>query len=194
MAYDRVITFRPDTAANWVIYNPVLSQGEGGLETDTMDFKIGDGSTVWTGLPYQPSLATTAANTAAIATNVTDIETNVTDIATKLTGTSAQLSKAWGSFNGTGTVVINDSFNVDSFEDLGTGHYKVNFINNMNNANYAYCITCDSRQTPKFLVCAQDVIKNIAYIEFNIAGVDNGTTVNIGDVDADDINVVIFGS
>jgi hypothetical protein len=40
------------TAANWTLRNPVLAQGEFGLETDTSKLKIGDGVTAWTLLPY----------------------------------------------------------------------------------------------------------------------------------------------
>ncbi len=41
------IQLRRDTAANWVSANPVLRPGEIGIETDTLKFKIGNGST-WT--------------------------------------------------------------------------------------------------------------------------------------------------
>lgn len=44
--------FRRGTAAAWTSANPVLAAGELGLETDTSQFKIGDGTTVWTLLPY----------------------------------------------------------------------------------------------------------------------------------------------
>lgn len=42
------IQLRRDTAANWVSSNPVLRAGEFGIETDTLKFKIGDGSSTWT--------------------------------------------------------------------------------------------------------------------------------------------------
>jgi hypothetical protein len=38
------IQLRRDTAANWVSANPVLRAGEIGIETDTLKFKIGNGS------------------------------------------------------------------------------------------------------------------------------------------------------
>lgn len=41
-----------DTAALWTSSNPTLSKGEMGFESDTLRFKFGDGTTVWTGLPY----------------------------------------------------------------------------------------------------------------------------------------------
>jgi hypothetical protein len=46
------IQIRRDTAANWASENPILSQGEMGLELDTNLFKFGDGETEWNGLDY----------------------------------------------------------------------------------------------------------------------------------------------
>jgi hypothetical protein len=46
------IQFRRDTSANWTSVNPILSQGELGLETDTGKYKIGNGSTAWNSLSY----------------------------------------------------------------------------------------------------------------------------------------------
>lgn len=47
-----IIQIRRDTAANWTSVNPVLHNGEFAVETDTLQFKIGDGVTAWTGLGY----------------------------------------------------------------------------------------------------------------------------------------------
>ena len=54
------IQIRRDTAANWTAANPVLAQGEIGIELDglgtsTVLQKIGDGVTSWDSLPYQES-------------------------------------------------------------------------------------------------------------------------------------------
>jgi len=46
------IQLRRDTAANWTSANPILASGEFGLETDTDQFKVGDGTTVWASLGY----------------------------------------------------------------------------------------------------------------------------------------------
>lgn len=43
---------RNDTAENWLLQNPVLLQGEIGVENDTGKVKIGDGSSPWAALPY----------------------------------------------------------------------------------------------------------------------------------------------
>jgi len=56
------IQFRRDTAANWTSANPVLAEGELGLETDTARYKIGNGSTAWASLSYS-SLPSNAINT-----------------------------------------------------------------------------------------------------------------------------------
>ena len=45
--------------------------------------------------------------------------------------------RAWVNFNGTGTVAIRDDGNVSSITDNGTGLYRVNFSNNLTDANYA---------------------------------------------------------
>ncbi len=46
------IQLRRGTAAEWTAANPVLAAGEMGLETDTGDFKFGDGSSTWGDLSY----------------------------------------------------------------------------------------------------------------------------------------------
>lgn len=46
------IQLRRGTATAWTTANPVLADGEIGIESDTDLFKIGDGSTAWTSLSY----------------------------------------------------------------------------------------------------------------------------------------------
>lgn len=47
-------------------------------------------------------------------------------------------SKAWVYLNGTGTIAINDSFNVSTATDEGTAEYGFNFTSSMNNINYCW--------------------------------------------------------
>lgn len=47
-----IIQIRRDTAANWTSANPILAQGELGIETDTLKVKAGTGSGTWTSLSY----------------------------------------------------------------------------------------------------------------------------------------------
>ncbi len=51
MAYIQ-LQFRRGTASEWTSANTVLALGELGLETDTSQFKVGDGTTAWNLLAY----------------------------------------------------------------------------------------------------------------------------------------------
>lgn len=46
------IQLRRGTASQWTSANPTLAIGEMGVETDTDQFKIGDGTTAWNSLAY----------------------------------------------------------------------------------------------------------------------------------------------
>jgi hypothetical protein len=46
------IQLRRDTAANWTANNPLLLNGEIGIETDTLKFKIGNGSQRWNAINF----------------------------------------------------------------------------------------------------------------------------------------------
>jgi hypothetical protein len=46
------IQLRNDTSANWESENPILAQGEVGIETDTRLVKLGDGVNNWNDLGY----------------------------------------------------------------------------------------------------------------------------------------------
>lgn len=47
------IQLRGDSAANWATANPILAEREIGINTDNNTYKIGDGVTAWSSLPYQ---------------------------------------------------------------------------------------------------------------------------------------------
>jgi hypothetical protein len=46
------LRLRRDTASGWTTANPVLLLGEVGIETDTRNFKVGNGTSGWTALQY----------------------------------------------------------------------------------------------------------------------------------------------
>lgn len=46
------IQLRRGTSSQWTTANPTLAEGEIGIETDTDQFKLGDGATAWTSLAY----------------------------------------------------------------------------------------------------------------------------------------------
>ena len=63
------ILLRRGTAAEWAASNPILLEGEVGVETDTKKLKVGDGLTAWTSLPYITLTPTAAASLYATIAN-----------------------------------------------------------------------------------------------------------------------------
>ena len=47
------------------------------------------------------------------------------------------LTKSWCKFNGTSTLAINDSFNISTVSDVGTGNYSPTFTNNMSSEHFS---------------------------------------------------------
>lgn len=71
------IQIRRDTASNWSSANPTLAQGELGIETDTRNVKVGDGSTAWSSLAYLVNQTTLSNAANAAKTNVANTFTAV---------------------------------------------------------------------------------------------------------------------
>jgi hypothetical protein len=59
MPVQTVIKTRRDTAANWLLTDPILAAGEAGLETDTSLVKYGDGTSAWSALAYSATSQST---------------------------------------------------------------------------------------------------------------------------------------
>jgi len=62
---------------------------------------------------------------------------------TKIPEYDKRTARAWVNFNGTGTVDINDSFNVSSITDNGVGQYSISFINPLADGSYAVAASGD---------------------------------------------------
>jgi hypothetical protein len=67
MALKDKIRVRRDTTANFTSANPVLSLGEISFDTTTKQFKVGDGASTWTSLPYSDAAATASSISTALA-------------------------------------------------------------------------------------------------------------------------------
>jgi len=52
------IQLRRGTASAWSTVNPILVEGEVGLESDTNKMKVGDGTTAWNSLSYATTTPT----------------------------------------------------------------------------------------------------------------------------------------
>ena len=57
--------------------------------------------------------------------------------------TKQSAAKAWGLFNGTGTIAIRDSFNVSGITDLAVGKMTVTIASDMGSANYTTALRSD---------------------------------------------------
>jgi hypothetical protein len=108
------IQLRRGIAASWTSANPTLAEGEIGVETNTGQFKIGNGSTAWNSLGYggltgptgptgsNGTIGTNGA-TGATGSNGTNGSTGATG-ATGSNGTNGST----GATGATGTVAYND--------------------------------------------------------------------------------------
>lgn len=104
-----IIQLRRDTAANWTSANPILAQGELGVETDTLKIKIGNGSSAWNSLSY-------LINTNGYVT-LTGSQTISGKTITGLIETKGSLTS--------GTIIVADSGNYFTSTVSGTISYTV---------------------------------------------------------------------
>jgi len=125
-----IIQIRRDIAINWTAADPILAQGELGIEIDTLRFKCGDGTSLWSELDYliatgqtdTSSLATTGSNTfngAQVITGSLVVTGSVT--ATSFTGSYT------GSFTGDGSGLTNlpvPSINTSSLATTGSNTFN----------------------------------------------------------------------
>ena len=83
------LRLRRDTASGWTTANPVLLLGEVGIETDTRNFKVGNGSSGWTALQYYitSSLPLVRGQVSKMDSGTITIATQGAYVATGLTGT-----------------------------------------------------------------------------------------------------------
>jgi len=81
------IRLRRDTQADWTSANPTLLDGEIGIETDTRRFKVGDGSTAWSGLSYYLDGVAVRGQCSRMTEGTIDIVTQSAYVSTGLTAT-----------------------------------------------------------------------------------------------------------
>ena len=77
------IQLRHDTEAAWNLADPILAEGEMGIETDRQRSKLGDGATSWSALPYMADtnfdgnyVAKLGDNTAQVITGTGGLKTD----------------------------------------------------------------------------------------------------------------------
>ena len=96
-------------------------------------------------------------------------------------GLSQFTAKAWCNMNQSGTQAIQDSHNISSIQDDGTGLTRFTFTNNMGNVNYAGSL-CSNWNAAQGLENT-----SVSYVESAIGALSGGY------VDKDDVTLIIFG-
>jgi hypothetical protein len=107
------------------------------------DFRVTQGLARYSGASFTPP--STAHLTSAGDVNKHIVVNSDADGVAIGTGgiSQARVAKAWVNYNGTGTVAINDSYNVSSLTDDATGKWDVNFSTAMSSADFV--AVCDGR-------------------------------------------------
>ena len=103
-------------------------------------------------------------------------------------------AKAWASWNGAGTLAVNDSLNLSSISDLGTGNYQLNFSSSLNNDDYAYNFTGNGRaESSRFLHSAMDYTVATGSLQMYWSGCLNGSSWGVSYCDTNSSLAVIHG-
>ena len=107
------------------------------------DFRISVGLARYSGASF--TVPTTAHLTSAGDVNKHIVVNSDADGVAIGTGgiSQARIAKAWVNYNGTGTIAINDSYNVSSLTDDATGKWDVNFSTAMSSVDFV--AVCDGR-------------------------------------------------
>ncbi len=110
----------------------------------------------------------------------------------------ARVAKAWCKFTGTGTAAIDESYNVSSITDRGTGKYSVTFSTAMSSSDYSFTATTGSGAdswvglyTRASTFSTTVATFTISYVYTNSNG---GGSVSVGYNDGTDVSVVVFGN
>ena len=110
----------------------------------------------------------------------------------------ARIAKAWCKFTGTGTAAIDESYNVSSITDRGTGKYSVTFSTAMSNSDYSFTATTGSGADSWVGLYIRASTFSTTVATFTISYVytssNGGGSVSVGYNDGTDVSVVVFGN
>lgn len=130
MAALTTIQLRRGTSGQWAASTNVLAQGEIGFDTTLKKYKIGDGTSLWSSLPWATvlpgeliagngiSITTAASGYTITNTGVTSTLIGITDV----TATAEEVNRLAGVTAGTvkasGVVVVDSSKNITGFNNV----------------------------------------------------------------------------
>jgi hypothetical protein len=137
-----ILQLRHSTALQWATVNPVLALAEMGMETDTNQFKIGDGVTSWNSIPYG-GLKGWTGNTGAtgVTGNTGPAPTNVSTITINGTLTVQETQEVGNAKSGATGVVTHDWLTGAIFFHTGiVSNFTCNMTNIPTTANRSYVV------------------------------------------------------
>lgn len=101
---------RLGTATRWTEINPILASGEMGVETDTNKFKLGDGETTWSNLPYHLSENDIPDVTALVDAAMQDVQTAISNaVSTAVSGLVDSAPAALNTLNELAAAIADDA-------------------------------------------------------------------------------------
>jgi hypothetical protein len=86
--------------------------------------------------------------------------------------------KVWFLFDGTGTVAIDDSFNVSSLDDDGTGQYGINYTNNFSTTNQCAAGDSTNGNASGTMRCINFHTTNTTSAEMDTWAISSGSAAN----------------
>jgi hypothetical protein len=173
------IQLRRGDAADWTSTNPILAEGEVGVEIDTLKLKVGNGTNNWNTLPYFGSAGTvTSVGALTLGTSGTDLSSTVANgtttpvitlnVPTASASNRGVLSSAdWTTFNNkgngtvtsvTGTSPVNSSGGATPAISLASGYGDTLNPYASKTANYVLASPDGSSGVPTFrAIVASDI-------------------------------------
>lgn len=198
------IQLRRGDAADWTSTNPILAEGEVGVEIDTLKLKVGNGTDNWNTLPYFGSAGTvTSVGALTLGTSGTDLSSTVANgtttpvitlnVPTASASNRGVLSSAdWTTFNNkgngtvtsvTGTSPVNSSGGATPAISLASGYGDTLNPYASKTANYVLASPDGSSGVPTFrAIVASDIPtlnQNTTGTAANITATSNSTLTTL---------------
>jgi hypothetical protein len=135
------IQIRRDSTTNWSTSNPILAQGEFGLDLNVNNIKVGNALSAWNDLPYQfttgaefnsykNSVGSLSGNWNSVYSNINSTSSNYQSVYNNVNSTSANYILHNGNSRGQNLLIgTNDSFDLN-FETAGVTRMTINTSGN----------------------------------------------------------------